>query len=295
MTYPTWHPAVDPASGCVFGHEHGDDPTASGANSELPAFGYVPAQMVGMDEAHAGYKVFNLTAGEVSEDGRVVRADYRIVFHFGTSGTRRYTEDFHSMMYDYVARDGSGRFAHVMGMADTALAALDGSTCDVPRRGGRDFSTIGCDDTYEIWGFAFSIVHPDDPFLDPTHVRLYLSGSVATFDPVLTRDPADNEAVVYTQTYRGDPFDFRRGDGTQIDPLSKDAYYQGCQREAYGGPNYWLNARNPSEYYTDVFGNVQPGPGMGTILQQVSAQNSGSNELYKVRNDHCVYGLLPPN
>src|SRR5258706_4404793 len=27
--YPTWHPAVDPATGCTFGHDHGDDPSNS--------------------------------------------------------------------------------------------------------------------------------------------------------------------------------------------------------------------------------------------------------------------------
>ena len=27
--YPTWHPPVDPTSGCSFGHEHGRDPRGS--------------------------------------------------------------------------------------------------------------------------------------------------------------------------------------------------------------------------------------------------------------------------
>lgn len=29
LWYPTWHPPVDPATGCKFGHEHGDDPSKS--------------------------------------------------------------------------------------------------------------------------------------------------------------------------------------------------------------------------------------------------------------------------
>jgi hypothetical protein len=236
-----------------------------------------------------------MNADDVSDDGRVVPGSYRIVFHMGTSGITRYTEDFHSLMYDYVAADGTGRVAHVAGMADTGDSSLNGSTCDMPRRGGRDFSTIDCDDAYEIWGFAFSVMHPDDPFRDPTHVRLYVSGSMAVFDPVLTRDPNDNTRVLYTQTYRGDPFDFGRGDGTQVDPLSADAYYQGCQREAYGGPNYWNNRGNPTVYYSDVFGNVQPGPGPGRIQQVISSTYSGSNELFKTRHDHCAYGLVAPN
>lgn len=27
--YPTWHPPVDPMTGCTFGHEHGRDPSGS--------------------------------------------------------------------------------------------------------------------------------------------------------------------------------------------------------------------------------------------------------------------------
>jgi hypothetical protein len=53
QTYPTWHPLVDPLLGCVFGHEHGNDPSTSAANSDPPPFGYVVGQ-IGMTEAHAG-------------------------------------------------------------------------------------------------------------------------------------------------------------------------------------------------------------------------------------------------
>jgi hypothetical protein len=288
--YPTWHPPADPATGCRFGHEHGADPRTAGASQDPPAFGYAAAQM-GMTEPHEGFKVFILNSGDRGDDGRTLRADYRIVFHMGTSGTKRYTEQFHSVIYDYVARDGSGRFAHVQGMADTAPANLDGSTCDLPRRGGKDFSTVGCEDTYEIWGFTFAIMHPNDPFQDPRHVRTYLSGSVAAFDPVLTRDPADNNRVLYTQTYRGD----QDGKNKNLNPQSTQANYMGCQREAYGGPNYWANAGNPTVYYTDAMGMVQPGPGPGRIKQQISAVETSGNEIYKIRQDFCGNGIHAPN
>src|SRR5688572_18041237 len=29
LRYPTWHPPVDPVTGCTFGHEHGRDPSGS--------------------------------------------------------------------------------------------------------------------------------------------------------------------------------------------------------------------------------------------------------------------------
>ena len=295
QVYPTWHPAVDPATGCVFGHEHGDDPSTCKANSAPPAFGYV-AQMLGMTERHEGFKVFCLNSGDVADDGRTLQADYRGVFHMGTSGVNRYTEEFHSLVYDYVAQDGTGREAHIQGMADTGPASQDGSGCNV--LGAKSFSTIGCDDTYEAWtGAVFQVIHPDDPFTGVTDTRATLTFSPAVFDPVLTRDPNDNSNVVYTQTYRGDPFYFGRGDGTQVNPLSMDAYYQGCQREAYGGPNYWNNAGRPTIYYTDAFGHVNPsGPdAMHPFPQYLSSTSSTTDEQYKIRNDHCVYGLHPPN
>ncbi|MDX2183519.1 MAG: hypothetical protein SFW08_05985, partial [Gemmatimonadaceae bacterium] len=45
--YPTWHPPVDPVSGCSFGHEHGRDPHGSrlyASVGDLP-FGYANEQL----------------------------------------------------------------------------------------------------------------------------------------------------------------------------------------------------------------------------------------------------------
>src|SRR5262245_40496979 len=116
-TYPTWHPAVDPTYGCFYGHEHGTDPRTSAANSSMPAFGYIGG-LAGFSEPHAGFKVFIWYAGEPSDMGPVA-SDMRAVFHMGTGGVARYTERFHSLQFDMIARDGSGREAHIAGMADT--------------------------------------------------------------------------------------------------------------------------------------------------------------------------------
>jgi hypothetical protein len=283
--YPTWHPPVDAQYGCWFGHEHGADPRTSRADASLPAFGYAAAQM-GMDEPHVGFKVFVMHAGARADDGSVLTADYRFVFHMGTGGVKRYTERFHSVEYDYVARDGSGREAHVSGMGDTTDNPI-GSTCTEPRGGGRDFSTVGCADPYEIWTFAFSIMHPSDAHADAMHVRAFLSGSVAAFDPITTVDPADLTRLVFSQDYH------RPGSG--VDPKSPAAEFQGCQREQYGGPNFWNNAGRPTVYYTDAHGHVRPGPGPGLIRQEVSASASTSDEVFKVRQDFCGNNVRWPN
>jgi len=286
-SYPTWHPPVDPASGCFFGHEHGSDPRTSSANAAMPAFGYVGAT-AGVVEPHAGFKVFLWHNGENTDLGSVP-ADIRAVFHMGTGGVARYTERFHSLEYDYVARDGTGREAHVAGMADTNVPV--GSTCDNPRRGGRDFSTVGCNDPYEIWNNVhLQIKHPSDPYTDYLHTRLTISGSFAVFDPVLTRDPSNNSRVLYSLNYYQP--------SSAIDPTSASSPYRGCDREAYGGPNYWLNAGRPTVYYSDAYGNVNAqatalAPGL--IRQSFSAVNSTNGESFKVRRSTCGPGVHAPN
>ena len=61
VTHPTWHPPVDAASGCHFGHEHGDDPRTSPnyAFGEGVPFGFTHGTGVEVDrhEDHVGHKV----------------------------------------------------------------------------------------------------------------------------------------------------------------------------------------------------------------------------------------------
>src|SRR5262249_14418519 len=154
----------------------GADPTTSKANGAPPAFGYVN-DVAGIAEPHAGFKVFVFHAGQPDADDKPMPADARMVFHQGTDGVGRYTTQFHSLQDDFVARDGSGREFHVQGLADTGPTGKDGSTCDNPRRGGKDFSTLGCPDTYEIWNDVhLDISGPGDYRGDALHEILRASG-----------------------------------------------------------------------------------------------------------------------
>ena len=284
--YPTWHPPIDPATGCSFGHEHGADPRGSLANGSMPPFGYVTAVAGQPTEPHEGFKVFIVHAGTRYEQ-KVAPADMRLVFHMGTSRIGRYGTRFHSMIFDYVARDGSGRYAHVTGMADTTDRV--GSTCVRPRSGGRDFSTVGCDDPYEIWSFRFQIVHPDDPpNLGEDQVRFTGAGSVAAFDPITTRDPSDSGRLIYTEQYRNGI--------AASDPLSPFAQFRGCQRESYMEAT-WNNANGrPTVYWTDAAGQVnRGGEAPGLIRQEVGVAPRGKIDVYKYRKDFCAPGVRAPN
>ena len=67
--YPTWHPPVDPSSGCSFGHEHGRDPRGSDLYARVGAipFGYLLGRMNGVN-------LFRVGSGNIGATnlGRVV-------------------------------------------------------------------------------------------------------------------------------------------------------------------------------------------------------------------------------
>jgi hypothetical protein len=63
--YPTWHPPIDPLTGCEFGHDHGRDPSGSalyGETGPIP-FGYaaemhgIPDSHVPRQEDHVGHRI----------------------------------------------------------------------------------------------------------------------------------------------------------------------------------------------------------------------------------------------
>lgn len=299
-TYPTWHPPVDPTYGCYFTHEHGDDPRDSSVNATMPAFGYVGAQG-GFDEPHAGFKVFNYECGESGDQGPN-RIASRFVMHMGSAGLGRYQMAFHSVQYSARACDGAWEI-DVLGMADFGSTKPIGSICDNPRRGGRDFSTLGCvtqghpEKAYEIWSGVFQITHPNDPYAGLFQSRAYIALTPALFDPITTVNPNDLSQLIYTAdvVYPG-----------QYDPLSAQSPFRGCHAEAYQGPISLNNAGRPITYVTDVYGKIIPGaqPGApGTLTQYVSsvrvegaASNASANgQQYKKGFDHCNPYLTAPN
>jgi hypothetical protein len=292
-SYPTWHPAVDP-SGCVFGHEHGADPRTSHAANSMPPFGYAAATM-GMTEPHVGFKVFIMNAGDTVEsniNSKTADEDIRFVFHMGTGGIARYTQQFHSFQIDYVDRSGSGRTAHLTGMTDTGPTDQNGSTCSKPRRGAKDFADLSCGDTpYEIWNSTkFQIIDPrDGASTGVDQSRFGMVPNFAVFDPITTRDPSDNNRLVYTSDVRNQ--------GSGVPATSPDADYQGCEREFYAGPLYFHNAGQQTVYFTDAFGRVSPSgqDAQHPIRQQLSASNGTKIAQFKMRTDYCGNGIRPPN
>lgn len=115
--YPTWHPPVHP-SGCVFGHEHGDDPATSPLDSIGPVlFGYVNEQaMLGehfhRHEDHVGHKVFVVNGREFTPQNLLgeqsaIRCDLIVKLHQGTHSPDGFTNNLHEQTSRMACNDGT--------------------------------------------------------------------------------------------------------------------------------------------------------------------------------------------
>jgi hypothetical protein len=117
--YPTWHPTRD-ASGCTFGHEHGDDPRGSELfdTAGWPAFGYTSEVLMGATpehshrhEDHVGHKVLAVNNVNViqGDDGTsfyppsgntIAVCDVLLKFHQGTHSPDAFTNNVHELIYN---------------------------------------------------------------------------------------------------------------------------------------------------------------------------------------------------
>ena len=247
--YRTWHPQVDP-TGCVYAHEHGDDP-ARMTNVEIASapvrFGYIgrhhpmDGEPAGHEEPHEGFKVFIALPGDVNDERRVNRVFSRSVFHMGTGGPRRFNTRHHSADIRLVhAEFGLKAFTQLM--MDTGGV---GAVCD-PRSKGpvKDVMQLNSpcrlQSRYEIWTTTQS-VHSD------SGREVYRAvATPAVFDPITVFDRTRPTEVIYAW----EPRMF----GSRAFPDNDWSGHRGCDRESYAQPGYWYNGGGPEEYYTDAMG-----------------------------------------
>jgi len=119
--YPTWHPPVDPVTGCSFGHDHGRDPRGSALYAEVGPipFGYANEQLDVYDPAnprhedHFGHKIEwendvlmrfgSAAAGSLFE----IRCDVLAKLHQGTHSKDAFTNNLHELAYHIRCTDGT--------------------------------------------------------------------------------------------------------------------------------------------------------------------------------------------
>lgn len=92
-----WHPAVDPATGCMYGHEHGADPNPPGSPFAPLVFGGDEATSGENDIKHNGYKVFYIHRSNQQNANPTADTcdDVRVRIHMDVTPRER-TGQYHS-------------------------------------------------------------------------------------------------------------------------------------------------------------------------------------------------------
>jgi hypothetical protein len=125
--YPTWHPPVDPATGCHFGHEHGRDPSGSDLYTEVGAipFGLANQHLEAggfgapRNEDHVGHKVewendMLMSISGAEQNVISVECDLLVKMHQGTHSPDAFTNNMHEVAYHIRCSDGTGFSATVL-------------------------------------------------------------------------------------------------------------------------------------------------------------------------------------
>jgi hypothetical protein len=158
--YPTWHPPVDPVSGCSFGHEHGRDPRGSklyGATGDL-AFGYANEMLdagttgITRHEDHVGHKVewendVPLRVGGAAGTLFDVRCDVLMKLHQGTHSADAFTNNLHELNYHVRCSDRTelhltlltaiGKAGHFTSTCGGEIQAGTATPANSPNGGGQ--------------------------------------------------------------------------------------------------------------------------------------------------------------
>ena len=121
LRYPTWHPPVDPTTGCTFGHEHGRDPSGSTLFAEVGAipFGYANEHLersgfgAHRHEDHVGHKIewendMPMRSGDSGTTTLSVTCDVLTKLHQGTHSPDAFTNNLHEVVYHVRCSDGTG-------------------------------------------------------------------------------------------------------------------------------------------------------------------------------------------
>lgn len=291
--YRTWHPQRDP-SGCVFGHEHGDDP-AKMTNAEIAKapirFGEIARRMPsaeepqGHAEAHEGYKVFIAVPGDRNDEGRFNRVFSRSVFHMGTGAPRRFVVRHHSAQIRLIHPEfGLKAFTNLM--MDTGGT---GAVCD-PRKPApvKDVvqlqSPCKLNSFYEIWTTQQSV-------MAGTREVYRAVATPAVFDVLTVLNPANPSETVYAWD--------RRVDAILRFPGNDRSWHRGCDRESYAQPGSWHNAGGRTTYITDAMGKPSTSSNPLHLVQEISAHeivgvaaSSDGNSAFKRRVNYCGQGGL---
>lgn len=319
LVYPTWHPPVDPITGCTFGHEHGRNPAGSDLYAEVGPipFGYANEHLLesgfGAErhEDHVGHKIewendMEMRIGDGGSALFSVTCDVLTKMHQGTHSPDAYTNNLHEVAYHVRCSDGTGFSATLLtpiGRPGELVAACDrgrrvaagpASPLLSPEGGGRRaIPTREC-----VRG---RLLAGDRPRFDAAlresweiNARLRADGGrtlvafnpyFQVLDPSRFYDPAAERALGRSVALCGLPelAGTDRCEGVAAD-LAWDhprSPFRGTRRFVDVNANRVRNERGPTVWYTDPLGrNAQPTPFPGSIRQWIAAHDNSGLDLH---------------
>lgn len=318
LRYPTWHPPVDPQSGCTFGHEHGRDPAGSDlfeivgpipfgyANEHLEAGGFGAPR----NEDHVGHKVewendIVMNAGAALS----VTCDILVKMHQGTHSPDAFTNNLHEVAYHIRCSDGTGfsatlltpigtpgelvvscdRERHVTaGVANPSISPDGGGKRAIPDASCVQDRVLSPSDGRPRFDSALRESWEISARLRTERGRTLVSFNpyFQVMDPSRFFDPSGGSAL-------GRPIDLcwlpgvqgeDRCEGLPADPVSWDSPlspFKGVRRFVDVNANRVQNADGPEIWYTDALGgNGSTEPFPGAIRQWVAVRDNRGVDLH---------------
>lgn len=317
--YPTWHPPVDPVTGCTFGHEHGRDPSGSDLFAlvgDIP-FGYANEYLetsgfgAPRHEDHVGHKIewendMVMRFGDGGDAVLEATCDVLVKLHQGSHSPDAFTNNLHELAYHIRCSDGTGFSVTLLtpiGRAgelvdncnrDTRIQAGSANPVISPDGGGRRIiPTAAC--------MAERVLNADSPRFDSAlresweiggRIRTVQGRTLASFNPYFQIfDPSrffDPEA----ERAMGRPIDLcaqpelinvdrcEQLGGLQVEWDDPRSPFKGTRRFVDINSNVVRNAEGPEVWYTDPLGgNGQTEPFPGAIAQWIASRDNSGMNL----------------
>lgn len=319
LVYPTWHPAVDPATGCTFGHEHGRDPAGSDLFAEVGAipFGYANQYLEASGfgaprhEDHVGHKIewendMPMRVGDGGSALLSVTCDVLVKLHQGTHSADAFTNNMHEVAYHVRCTDGTGfsatlltpigdagqlvvscdRERHVtVGVANPPISPDGGGKRAIPTATCVQERLLGADRPRfdsalrESWEISGRLRAEGGRTLVSFNPYFQVLDPSRYFDPSLTGNVARPVELCGLESLR---------EQDRCAPLAGQTVawdspvspFKGVRRFVDVNSNHVRNADGPEIWWTDPLGqNGRTEPFPGSIRQWIAAHDNKGTDL----------------
>ena len=319
LRYPTWHPPVDPETGCTFGHEHGRDPRGSDLYREVGDIPFAYANQHLMEsgfgavrnEDHVGHKIewendVEMRPGEGGVAVISVRCDVMVKMHQGSHSRDAFTNNMHEVAYHIRCSDGTGFSATVLtpiGPAGELTASCDrereihvgtATPPNSPNGGGhRAIPDVACIQQHvmggtrpnfdaalhESWEISVGLTTTNGRTLAAFNPYFQVTDPSRYYDPAAPNVTARPIDLCKNALYTNR--DRCQGIGADVTWDSPNSPFKGVRRFVDINGNFVGNADGPTVWYTDPLGRRGRTEWFpGAIRQWIASHSNNGLDLH---------------